>query len=143
PPRPPPRPAPAPLGCPSSRHSRPLPLPWCQPCRPPLPPGLLLPTCRASGAWRRADPPFPPGRSGRGRQEPRWRSLPHALTASRDGGGAPIVAPGCQRTLGRVLALVSVPGSIHYTVLPRLHPDEILPMPPVLARAAGGPAAWC
>ena len=46
------------------------------------------------------------------------------------------------RALWRVLALVSVPGSIHYTVLPGLHRDEILAMPQVLARSAAGRAAW-
>ena len=46
------------------------------------------------------------------------------------------------RALWRVLALVSVPGSIHYTVLPGLHRDEILAMPQVLAGPATGRAAW-
>jgi hypothetical protein len=44
------------------------------------------------------------------------------------------------RALWRVLALVSVPGSIHYVVLPGLRRDELLARPPVLAGAAD--AAW-
>jgi hypothetical protein len=45
------------------------------------------------------------------------------------------------RALWRVLALVSVPGSIHYAVLPRLRRDEVLEQP---GRMAGLPAepAW-
>src|SRR5262249_32024001 len=81
---------------------------------------------------------FPPGRSGRGRQEPRRRSLPHALTARSDGGGAPIVAPGCQRTLGRGPALGSGRGANHYKGPPRPPRYENPPQPPVLARAAAG-----
>jgi len=46
------------------------------------------------------------------------------------------------RALWRVLALVSVPGSIHYTVLPGLRRDEFLAMPQAPAGAAGGAAAW-
>src|SRR5215467_4716066 len=46
------------------------------------------------------------------------------------------------RALWRVLALISVPGSIHYTVLPGLHRAEILAMPQVLAGPAAGRAAW-
>jgi hypothetical protein len=43
------------------------------------------------------------------------------------------------RALWRVLALVSVPGSIHYVVLPGLRRDQLLEGPQVLAGAA---AAW-
>jgi hypothetical protein len=46
------------------------------------------------------------------------------------------------RALWRVLALVSVPGSIHYVVLPGLRRDELLARPQVLAGAAADPAAW-
>jgi len=47
------------------------------------------------------------------------------------------------RALWRVLALVSVPGSIHYVVLPGMHRDELLARPQVLADvAAADPAAW-
>jgi hypothetical protein len=49
------------------------------------------------------------------------------------------------RALWRVLALVSVPGSIHYIVLPGLRRDEVLARPQVLAGlapAAAGTAAW-
>jgi hypothetical protein len=46
------------------------------------------------------------------------------------------------RALWRVLALVSVPGSIHYIVLPALRRDDLLARPHVLARAAAGTAAW-
>jgi hypothetical protein len=47
------------------------------------------------------------------------------------------------RALWRVLALVSVPGSIHYIVLPGLRRDELLGRRRVLASAAvADPAAW-
>jgi hypothetical protein len=49
------------------------------------------------------------------------------------------------RALWRVLALVSVPGSIHYIVLPRLHRDEALARPQALAGldpTAAEAAAW-
>jgi hypothetical protein len=46
------------------------------------------------------------------------------------------------RALWRVLALVSVPGSIHYIVLPGLRRDEALERPQVLAGAVVGTAAW-
>jgi hypothetical protein len=46
------------------------------------------------------------------------------------------------RALWRVLALVSVPGSIHYVVLPGLRRDEVLARPQVLAGAAADTAAW-
>jgi hypothetical protein len=46
------------------------------------------------------------------------------------------------RALWRVLALVSVPGSIHYVVLPGLRRDELLGRPQVLAGVAADAAAW-
>jgi hypothetical protein len=46
------------------------------------------------------------------------------------------------RALWRVLALVSVPGSIHYVVLPGLRRDELLARPQILASAAADAAAW-
>jgi len=48
------------------------------------------------------------------------------------------------RALWRVLALVSVPGSIHYTVLPGLRRDEVLARPPAMAgtAAADVPEWW-
>jgi hypothetical protein len=47
------------------------------------------------------------------------------------------------RALWRVLALVSVPGSIHYIVLPGLRRDELLARPQVLAGTAAADAgAW-
>jgi hypothetical protein len=46
------------------------------------------------------------------------------------------------RALWRVLALVSVPGSIHYVVLPGLRRDELLARPQVLAGAAADAAGW-
>jgi hypothetical protein len=46
------------------------------------------------------------------------------------------------RALWRVLALVSVPGSVHYMVLPGLRRDALLARPHVLAWAAAGRAAW-
>jgi len=47
------------------------------------------------------------------------------------------------RSLWRVLALVSVPGSIHYMVLPVLRRDDLLARPQVLGGAAAtDSAAW-
>ena len=46
------------------------------------------------------------------------------------------------RALWRVLALVSVPGSIHYVVLPGLRRDELLARPQVLADVAADAAGW-
>src|SRR6266566_9328286 len=46
------------------------------------------------------------------------------------------------RALWRVLALVSVPGSIHYVVLPGLRRDELLARPQILADAAADAAWW-
>jgi hypothetical protein len=55
-------------------------------------------------------------------------------------------APRPTRALWRVLALVSVPGSIHYIVLPGLRRDEVLARPQVLAgldpAGTAGTAAW-
>lgn len=41
-----------------------------------------------------------------------------------------------------MLALVSVPGSIHYVVLPGLRRDELLARPQVLAAVADAAAWW-
>jgi hypothetical protein len=46
------------------------------------------------------------------------------------------------RALWRVLALVSVPGSIHYMILPGLRRDDLLARPYVLAWTPAGKAAW-
>ncbi len=46
------------------------------------------------------------------------------------------------RALWRVLALVSVRGSIHYVVLPRLDRDMLLVRPGTLAGQAEDEAAW-
>jgi len=46
------------------------------------------------------------------------------------------------RALWRVLALVSVPGSIHYVVLPGLRRDELLTQPQVLDSTAAETPAW-
>jgi hypothetical protein len=46
------------------------------------------------------------------------------------------------RALWRVLALVSVPGSIHYLMLPGLRRDEFLARPQALAGAAAAGSAW-
>jgi hypothetical protein len=46
------------------------------------------------------------------------------------------------RALWRVLALVSVPGSIHYVVLPGLRRDELLARPQLLAGAVADAAGW-
>ncbi|HXZ76243.1 MAG TPA: hypothetical protein VEH31_35965 [Streptosporangiaceae bacterium] len=54
----------------------------------------------------------------------------------------PARAEAYARALWRVLALVSVPGSIHYMVLPGLRRDELLTRPQVLAGAAADAAAW-
>jgi hypothetical protein len=54
----------------------------------------------------------------------------------------PQLADHYARALWRVLALVSVPGSVHYMVLPGLRRDDILARPHVLAGAAAGRAAW-
>jgi hypothetical protein len=54
----------------------------------------------------------------------------------------PQLADHYARALWRVLALVSVPGSIHYMVLPGLRRDEFLARPQVLARAAADGAPW-
>jgi hypothetical protein len=53
----------------------------------------------------------------------------------------PRLAENYARALWRVLALVSVPGSIHYAVLPGLRRDDLLTRPTVLDGAVG-PAAW-
>jgi hypothetical protein len=50
----------------------------------------------------------------------------------------PLLAENYARALWRVLALVSVPGSIHYVVLPGLRRDEVLDRPHLL----GGDQAW-
>ena len=50
----------------------------------------------------------------------------------------PRLAESYARALWRVLALVSVPGSIHYVVLPGLRRDELLARPHLL----GGDDAW-
>jgi len=44
----------------------------------------------------------------------------------------PLLAEGYARALWRVLALVSVPGSIHYAVLPGLRRDEVLERPDLM-----------
>jgi hypothetical protein len=46
------------------------------------------------------------------------------------------------RALWRVLALVSVPGSIHYQVLPRLRRDDVLAEPHVLAATTVDAVDW-
>jgi hypothetical protein len=47
------------------------------------------------------------------------------------------------RALWRVLALVSVPNSIHYIVLPGLRRDELLGQPQIMASTAmADPAVW-
>lgn len=46
------------------------------------------------------------------------------------------------RALWRVLALVSVPGSIHYVVLPGLRRDELLARPQLLADGADAAPWW-
>src|SRR5215472_5183032 len=48
----------------------------------------------------------------------------------------PLLAEGYARALWRVLPLVSVPGSIHYAVLPGLRRDEVLERPQAMAGTA-------
>lgn len=50
----------------------------------------------------------------------------------------PLLADNYARALWRVLALVSVPGSIHYVVLPGLRRDEVLARPDLM----GETQAW-
>jgi hypothetical protein len=54
----------------------------------------------------------------------------------------PRLAENYARALWRVLALVSVRGSIHYVVLPGLRRDAVLARPEVLDGAAADAAAW-
>jgi hypothetical protein len=54
----------------------------------------------------------------------------------------PQLAENYARALWRVLALVSVRGSIHYVVLRRLRRDVLLNGPDVLANATADGAAW-
>jgi hypothetical protein len=54
----------------------------------------------------------------------------------------PRLAGDYARALWRVLALVSVRGSIHYVVLPGLRRDVLLDSPQVLDGAAADAAAW-
>ena len=54
----------------------------------------------------------------------------------------PRLAEDYARALWRVLALVSVPGSIHYVVLPGLRRDALLERPQLLHETAAGAAAW-
>ena len=54
----------------------------------------------------------------------------------------PQLAENYARTLWRVLALVSVPGSVHYVVLPGLRRDALVDRPEMLAGAAGEAAGW-
>jgi hypothetical protein len=54
----------------------------------------------------------------------------------------PRLAENYARALWRVLALVSVPGSIHYVVLPGLRRDVLLERPDLLASTGADAAAW-
>ena len=54
----------------------------------------------------------------------------------------PRLAENYARALWRVLALVSVRGSIHYVVLPGLRRDELLDRPPGHDSAAAEADAW-
>jgi hypothetical protein len=54
----------------------------------------------------------------------------------------PRLAENYARALWRVLALVSVPGSIHYVVLPGLRRDALLDRPQVLDGAAADAVSW-
>jgi hypothetical protein len=65
------------------------------------------------------------------------RAPPAAVPGGVAGGGR-LLAENYARALWRVLALVSVPGSIHYVVLPGLRRGEVLDGPHLL----GGDEAW-
>jgi len=54
----------------------------------------------------------------------------------------PRLAENYARALWRVLALVSVRGSVHYVVLPGLRRAALLENPRVVSGAAADPAAW-
>jgi hypothetical protein len=54
----------------------------------------------------------------------------------------PRLAGDYARALWRVLALVSVPGSIHYVVLPGLRRDMLLKEPVLAPGTAADSAAW-
>jgi hypothetical protein len=54
----------------------------------------------------------------------------------------PLLAEVYPRALWRVLALVSVPGSIHYTVLPQLRRDDLLAQPHLAGAAPVDVADW-
>jgi hypothetical protein len=54
----------------------------------------------------------------------------------------PGLAASYARALWRVLALVSVPGSVHYVVLPGLRRDVLLDDPRAMPGAAADSAAW-
>ena len=54
----------------------------------------------------------------------------------------PKLAENYARALWRVLALVSVRGSVHYVVLPGLRRDALLDRPAVAAGTAGSAPAW-
>jgi hypothetical protein len=54
----------------------------------------------------------------------------------------PRLAENYARALWRVLALVSVPGSVHYVVLPGLRRDVLLERPHMPASAEADAAAW-
>lgn len=54
----------------------------------------------------------------------------------------PARAEAYARALWRVLALVSVPGSIHYRVVPGLSRDELLALPGLARDDAEDPALW-
>ena len=74
-------------------------------------------------------------------------ATPPAISAAAAGAcmsGTAYSVPRPTRAPWRVLALVSVPGSIHYIVLPGLHRDQVLARPQVLAGAAAAddPAWW-
>ena len=67
-----------------------------------------------------------------------WRRRMH-LPSQRVGTR---LAENYARVLWRVLALVSVRGSIHYVVLPGLRRDVLLDNPRVLDGGTGDAAAW-
>ena len=71
-----------------------------------------------------------------------WPPTSAAATGACMSGMAPRRAEAYARALWRVLALVSVPGSIHYVVLPGLSRDELLARPQGPADAVGAADWW-
>ena len=97
------------------------------------------------GLGARRLPPGEPAQHPAVRRLPRvrarscgWPTTNAAATGACTSGTTRGLAENYARALWRVLALVSVPGSIHYVVLPGLRRDAVLDKPQLL----GGDEAW-